>query len=120
MVSRIINKNANKLDLPSGMRNHKVFHISFLDQYAPAVVWQPSSEPPLMTLDESREQEWEGKRILDTKLHYHKLHYLGQRAGYNHVHTSCEPAEYLENAQKLVDDLHWTHPEKPWLNSIEF
>jgi len=32
-VSKIINKNAYKLDLQSTMRNHNVFHVSLLDHY---------------------------------------------------------------------------------------
>jgi hypothetical protein len=64
-------------------------------------------------VDDTREQVWEVERILDAKLHYRKLHYLVQWAGYSHVRTRWEPAENLENAQELVGDFHQTHPEKP-------
>jgi len=41
-VSKIINKNVYKLDLPSTMRNHNVFHVSLLDRYTPPVGGQAS------------------------------------------------------------------------------
>jgi len=119
-VSKIINKNAYKLDLPNTMRNHNVFHISLLDWYASPVAGQPRSEPQPMIVDDAGEEEWEVERMLDAKLHYRKLHYLVQWAGYSHVRTSWAPADNLENAQELVDDFHRTHPEKPRRKWIEF
>jgi len=37
-VSKIINKNAYKLDLPKTMRNHNVFYVSQLDNDTPPVL----------------------------------------------------------------------------------
>jgi len=54
-VSKIINKNAYKLHLPSTMRNHNVFHVSLLDRYTLPVGGQPSSEPH-PTIVEEREE----------------------------------------------------------------
>jgi len=113
MVSKIINKNASKLDLPNTMRNHNVFHVSLLDRYAPPVAGQPPSEPQSTIVDDAGEQEWEVERILDAKLRDLKVHYFVQWAGYSHVRTSWEPAENLENANDLVDNFHLTLPEKP-------
>jgi hypothetical protein len=112
-VSRIINQNAYKLDLLNTMCNNNVFHVSLLDRYAPPVAGQPPSEPQPRIVDDAGDQEWEVERILDVKLRYLKVHYLVQWAGYSQVCTSREPAENLENAQELVDDIHRTHPEKP-------
>jgi len=119
-VSRIINKNGYKLDLPNTIHNHNVFHVSLLDRYAPPVAGQPPSEPQLMIVDDAGDQEWEVKRILDAKLRYRKLHCLVQWAEYSHVRTSWEPAEILQNAQELVDDFHWTQPQKPRRKWIKF
>jgi len=113
-VSRVINKNAYKLDLPNTMRNHNVFHVSLLDRYAPPVTGQPPSEPQPTIVEDAGVQEWEVEWILDAKLRYRNLHYLVQWAGYSHIRTSWEPAENLENAQEMVDEFHRTHPEKPW------
>jgi hypothetical protein len=107
-VSKIINKNAYKLDMPKTMRIHDVFHVSLLDRYSPAIIGQPSSEPQPTIVDDSG-YEWEIERILDSTQRYRKLHYLVQWAGYNYVRTSWEPAENLENAQELVNEFHQTH-----------
>jgi len=58
-VSKIINQNAYKLDLPKRMWNHNIFHVSQLDQYTPLVVGQPPSEPQLTIVDEPGDEEWE-------------------------------------------------------------
>jgi hypothetical protein len=110
-VSKTINKNAYKLDLPKTMRNHNVFHVSLLDRYTPPTIGQPPSEPHPVIVDDS--EEWEVDRILDSKRRYRKLHYLVQWAGYSHVHTSWEPAANLENTWELVEEFHQKHPGKP-------
>jgi hypothetical protein len=112
-VSKVISKNACKLDLPNTMRNHNVFHVSLLDRYTPLVAGQQVSESYPVVLDDSAEEESEIERLLNSKLHYRKLHYLVQWAGYNYLRTSWEPAENLGNAQELVDEIHREQPNKP-------
>jgi hypothetical protein len=111
-VSKIINKNAYKLDLPKTMRNHNVFHVSQLDWYTPPVTGQPFSAPNPIIVDDL-EEEWKVDRILDSKLRYRKLHYLVQWACDNYICTSWETFENLENAQELVNDFHQDHTRKP-------
>jgi len=60
-VSKIINKNTYKLDLPKTMRNHNVFHLLQLNHYTPPVVEQPSSELHAVILDDSEEWEVENR-----------------------------------------------------------
>jgi hypothetical protein len=112
-VSKIINQNAYKLDLPKTMQNHNVFHVSQLDRYTPPVVGQPLSEQLPTIVDESGGEKWQVDGIIDSKLRYRKLHYLIQWAGYNHIRTSLEPADNLEHAQELVNEFHRKHPGKP-------
>jgi len=78
MVSKIINQNAYKLDLPKTMRNHNIFQVSQLDRYTLPVIGPPPSAPLPTILDESGEAEWEVDRIVDYKRRYRKLHYLVQ------------------------------------------
>jgi len=96
MVSKVINKNAYKLDLLCMIRKNKVFYVSLLDRYTPPTAGQPPSEPQPTVLDNS--DEWEVDRILESKGHCRTLHYLVQWAGYSYVRSSWEPAENLGNA----------------------
>jgi len=110
MVSKVINKNAYKLDLPYTIRKHNVFHVSLLDQYTPLTSGLPPSGPQPTIDDDS--DEWEVDWILESKRRYRKLHYLVQWAGYSYVWTSWEPAENVGNAQELGVEFHREHPRK--------
>jgi hypothetical protein len=110
-VSKIINKNGYQLDLPKTMWNHNVFHVSQLHHYTPPVVGQPFWEPHPVIVDDS--EEWEVKRILDSKQRSRTLYYRIQWAGYNHKRTSCEPFKTLENTRELIDTFHRDHTKKP-------
>jgi hypothetical protein len=108
-VSKIINQNVYRLDLPKMMRIHNIFHVLQPDQYTPPVTGQPSSKPNAIIVNDL-EEEWEVDRILDSNLCYWKLHYLVHWAGYNYILTSWISFKNLENAQKLLDDFHRDHP----------
>jgi hypothetical protein len=95
------------------MWNHNVIDWSLLDRYIPPVAGQPVSEPYSVVVDDSAEEQWEIEQLLESKLCYRKLHYLVQWAGYNYLCTSLEPAEYVGNAQELVDEFHREQPNKP-------
>ena len=89
--------------------NHNVFHVSLFDRDTPPVRGQPSSELHPVIVEET--EEWEVDHILDIRWHYHKLHFLIQWAGYNHIRTSWEPAEHHENGQDLFDEFYGEHPD---------
>jgi len=110
-VSNVINRNANKLNLPKTMRNHNVFHVSQLNRYTPPVSGQLPNQPLPMIVDNS--EEWEVDGILDCKRRYRKVHYLVQWAENRYVCMSWEPAEKLRNAQEQVEEFHHSHPGTP-------
>jgi len=56
-LSKVINKNAYKLDLPYTIQKHNIFHVSLLDRYTPPTAGQLPSEPQPMVVDDS--DEWE-------------------------------------------------------------
>ncbi len=67
-VSKVINRNAYKLDLPATLRIHNVFHVSLLDTYTEPVPGQLLAEPmPVISSDEPDSNEWEVDRILDSR-----------------------------------------------------
>jgi protein-tyrosine phosphatase len=110
-VSKVINKNAYKLDLPYTIQKHNIFHLSFVDHYKSPTAGQPPSAPQPTGIDDS--DEWEVNEILDSKPRYWKFHYLVHCAGYSYVRTSLEPAENLGTAQELVDQFHQERPRMP-------
>ena len=93
------------------MWNHNVFHVSQLDHYTPPVIGQSCSEPHPLIVDNL--EKWEVLRILDSKQGYRKLQNHIQWAGYNHIRTSWEPFQNLENTSELIDEFHQDHPNKP-------
>jgi hypothetical protein len=112
-ITKVINRNAYRLELPNSMKVHNVFHVSLLDRYAEPVPGQQPSEPqPAISAEDSDEEELEVERILDSRKRYRKLSYLVQWAGYNYVRTSWEPAENLENAAELLEEFHRENPAK--------
>ena len=112
-ILKKVNKNAYKLDLPETMKIHNVFHVSLLDKYRDLIPGQHPPEPMPVVTAQDAEEEWEVERILDSRRRYRKLQYLVQWAGYNHIQTSWEPAENLENAPDLIAEFHAKHPDKP-------
>jgi hypothetical protein len=59
-VTKVINRNAYRLELPYSMKVHNVFHVSLLDRYTgPVPGQQPSDPPPAITAENPDDEEWE-------------------------------------------------------------
>ena len=58
-VSKIINKNAYKLDLANTIRKHNVCHFSLLNCNTPPTAGQHPSEQQLMVVDDCDRLDWE-------------------------------------------------------------
>ena len=112
-VSKVINHNAYKLDLPPTMRVHNVFHVSLLDRYRDSIPGQPLAELTPIVIGDN--EEWEVDRILNSRYRHRRLQYLVQWAGYSHLRTSWEPADNLENASELVEEFHHENLTRPKL-----
>jgi hypothetical protein len=117
-VSKVVNRNAYRLDLPSTLRIHNVFHVSLLDVYRPPVTGQLPAEPvPIISGDNADEAEYEVERILNSRARgrgrNRQIEYLVQWAGYAYIRTTWEPAGNLENSSELVAEYHATNPTKP-------
>jgi len=115
-VSKVINHNTYKLDIPYRIWIDNVSHVSLPDGYMPPTAGQRPSEPRLTVVDDC--DCWEVDQIFDSKWCYRKLHYLLQWVGYSNLQTSSEAVENLGNTQVLVDDIHREYLRKPrrWLD----
>ena len=111
-----INDVAFRLDLPSHMRIHPVFHVSLLEPWVPSSI--PGRvvppQPPLELVDGP---EFEVEAILDSKIMRNKLYYLVDWLGYSPSDRTWEPVENLNNASELVAEFHKHYPNKPNQNS---
>jgi hypothetical protein len=99
---------AYKLELPSNMKIHPVFHISLLKKYnADEEFNRPTPPPAIITSD--NEEEFEVDIILDKRIHYRKPQYLVKWTGYPIYDTTWEPLDNLNNALKKVYSFENSH-----------
>lgn len=99
-----------RLELPSTMRIHNVFHISLLSPFFPDEIEGRTQPPPPPVIVEE-EEEYEVAQILDSGRVRGKLHYLVRWKGYSPSEDSWEPAELLNHAQEEVSAFYSRHPE---------
>ena len=103
---------AFRLDLPSSMHIHPVFHVSLLEKHVantfPDRVVVP---PPPLHVDGLPEFEVRG--ILDSRFFRGKIQYLVDWVGYDVSQQSWQPVANLNNAQSAISDFHSEFPLKP-------
>jgi hypothetical protein len=108
-VTQVISSTAYKLDLPSNMKIHPVFHISLLKPY------QVSNNeflrpipPPAIVLPNTEQEEYEVENILDKRTLRKKPQYLIKWLGYPLHDATWEPLENLGNAREKVKEYEET------------
>jgi hypothetical protein len=104
----IVNKistTAYKLDLPSTLKIHPVFHVSLLKPYqeSPRNFERPTP-PPAIFIPETNTEEYEVETILDKRILRNKPQYLVKWVGYPLHDATWEPLEHLTNASEKVKD----------------
>ncbi len=111
-----IGKVAYRLDLPSSLQIHTVFHVSILCDYN-SRVGEESPEPQPLKLAinfEVREYKVEAilaSRIQSNPLNLPVLQYKIAWKGYTEL--TWEPAANLKHAHRLVNKFHKNNPEIP-------
>ncbi|KAH6555714.1 hypothetical protein KP509_1Z233700 [Ceratopteris richardii] len=100
-----INPVTFKLQLPSTMRIHPVFHVSMLEPYhiSPLRGERPSPSPPIETDDH---EEFEVEHVLDSRISRGRLEYLIHWKGYDISDRNWEPVENLQRAPIKVREFH--------------
>ena len=132
-ISAQINDVAFRLDLPTHMRLHPIFHCSLLEPCATSTIPHRVVPPPSV-VQLADGPEYEVAAILDSKmirnkLYYlvdwlgygpkiirNKLYYLVDWLGYGPNNRTWEPIDNVTNAEALVDAFHRKYPDKPNLH----
>ena len=112
-ISKVINRNAYRLERPHSMKIYNVFHASLFDQYVNPVPGQHPSEPqPAENLEE---EGWKVERTTDSRKQFEScgIWCSGQTT------ITFEPAYNLENADRLVAEFHRQSPLKPKPSKLE-
>lgn len=108
-VLRVVSPYAYKLDLPTTMKIHPVFHVSLLEP-ASSDPLPGQIEPPPPPVVVEGEDEYAIQEILDYRLRNKEHQYLVQWKGYDQ--PSWEPARnFLETSS--AEDFHRLYPRKP-------
>ena len=104
-----VGKRAYKLDLPSTVKVHPVFHVSLLEKHNPDN-WdrEPRPLPPVIV---DGEEEWEVEKILNSKKERNgAIKYKVRWKGFGIPGDTWEPVEHLEKVMNLVDKFHLENP----------
>ncbi len=74
-MSKQVNEVAYRLDLPSFMKIHLVFHVSLLEPYRESTIpgQLPAPPPPI---EINGEEEFEVSKIIDSCINRRRLEYL--------------------------------------------
>jgi len=104
-------KLAIKLELPSSMKIHPVFHVSLLEPYHANTIPDRQQDPP-PPISIQGQDEWVVKEVLDSRIRRNKLEYLVDWDGWSPSDRTWEPASYLENSNILVNEFHAKYPER--------
>src|SRR6201996_5597442 len=103
-----------KLDLPSHMQLHDVFHVEKLSPCIENNTYGTHPEPPPVEVE--GELEYEVDSILDSKIDRRvkgSICYLVRRKGYGPGDDTWEPMANLSNSQDAIADFHRLHLEAP-------
>jgi hypothetical protein len=96
-----IRSRAYKLDLPSGVRIHPVFHISLLEPAQPRNKHIPGHmQPPLPPIIIDNKEEWEVEEIIHSHYHQKQLQYRVKWTGFYDEDKTWYPAT---NFNKSLD-----------------
>src|SRR5262249_46231795 len=103
---------AFRLQLPSSMKIHPVFHVSLLEPFRPNDIPGRVQDPPPPAIIDGHE-EFEVETILDSRVRRKKLQYLVHWKDWPISSRTWEPPEHLSNAQDSIEAFHRAYPRKP-------
>lgn len=108
-ITEVISTHAYRLELPTTMKIHNVFHVSLLTRHKPnTIAGRDFPEPPPDIVE--GEEHYEVDKILNSRYIGNELQYLVRWVGYDQGEDSWEPAEFLEDAPEKVTEFHARFP----------
>ena len=87
-----------------------LFHVSLLE---PCKLLTEGTVPLPPSIEVNGEEEYEVKKILDSRVRHRKLQYLIKWLGYPDLDNEWVPEGHLAGLKELVDLFHRLYPEKP-------
>ena len=103
---------AYRLELPTTMKVHPIFHVSLLESYRePSFPRRVQSPPPSIEIE--NHEEYEVEKVLDSRRRWNRLEYLVHWCGYDINERTWEPADNLVNAPQKVQEFHQRYSHKP-------
>ncbi len=110
-VSKQVNEVTYRLDLPSSMKIHPVFHVSLLEPYRESTIpgRLPTAPPPI---EINGEEEFEVSKIIDSRINRRRLEYLVHWQGYEVSERTWEPVANLANTPKMIKKFHRQYSTK--------
>jgi hypothetical protein len=115
-ISEKVGSRSFRLELPSSLDIHNVFHISLLRPFAEPIPGQLAEPPGPVEVDDDGAR-YEVARVVDSRLSRNKkkIEYHVEWVGYEGTDEAAtwQPAENLEGAQEEVEKFHLANPTKP-------
>lgn len=111
-----VGSHAYKLELPSTMKIHPVFHVNLLTPkeipHLPDIPGRVS--PPNPPIEVEGEEHFEVEYIKDSRKYNRQVQYLVKWKGYeNPNEDTWEPIKNLWNCLDVIRDFHRAYPNKP-------
>ena len=121
-IKELIGTHACRLELPTTMKNHDIFHVTLLEAYRSPTFPNQASQPP-GPIDVGRDDEYEVANIINSRLNTRtgKLEYLVEWLGYEGTdeHTTWEPKDNITSSTSKLEEFHARYPDKPRASSNE-
>jgi hypothetical protein len=96
-----VSENNYKLDLPSKVRIHPIFHVSLLESAEGTIKVNTGEREP-----EVMQEQYVVEKIVDMQKIDGKTHYLVKWKDYPEKENTWEPPKHLTKAQRLLKNFH--------------
>ena len=114
-IEKQINTVAYRLELPTSMKIHPIFHASLLEIYHESSI-SGRSQPTPHSVEINGCEKYKVESILDSRIWRGKLEYFVHWQGYPINERTWEPASNLSNALEKIRIFHHQHPMQPRTN----